>query len=277
MKIVLTGGSGRLGRALIPVLLKNGHQVRSLDWNTDSKLHTGYPDVEWVNLDIKNLDALMSAVKDFNALIHLAAYPGPQEKAPGEVYLNNTTVSYNVLNAAVSLGITKVCLASSINALGGIGSLVGRFDYFPVDEIHPTYNMDDYSLSKWVMEQQADSFARRFPEITISSLRLHALPDEPPELQHSLDAADAPSARGLWGWTLIQEAARACELAVQAKFKGHEIFFITANRTTSVIPSAELAQFAYPNVPIRSELKGNCSFYNCSKAKNLLGWVHAQV
>ena len=277
MKIVLTGGSGRLGRAVLPFLINSGYQVRSLDWTADPDLQSKFPQVDWITLDVTNLNHLMDSLQGFDGVIHLAAYPGPQGQAPGIVYLNNTTVSYNVLSCASQLGIRHVCLASSINALGGIGSRIGRFDYFPVDEKHPTYNADDYSLSKWVLEQQADSFARRFPDMTISSLRFHALPDEPPELQRSLDSVESPSARGLWGWTLMAEAARACLLAVQANFHGHEIFFITAKQTYSAVPSIELARFAYPDVPIRSDLSGNRSFYDCSKADQLLGWAHMDV
>jgi len=277
MKIALTGGSGRLGRAVLPILLQNGHLVRSLDWNADLGLQELFPQVEWITQDLTDHAGVLESLQGIDGVIHLAAYPGPQGHAPGVVYRNNTTTSYNVLSAASQLGIRQVCQASSINALGGIGSRVGRFDYFPVDEKHPTYNADDYSLSKWVMELQADSFARRTPQMTISSLRFHALPDEPPELHHSLDTAETPAARGLWGWTLIAEAARACLLAVEADFKGHEIFFITAPRTYSAIPSLELAKYAYPEVPVRSDLSGHRSFFNCSKAAQLLGWAHLDV
>jgi nucleoside-diphosphate-sugar epimerase len=137
--------------------------------------------------------------------------------------------------------------------------------------------MDDYSLSKWIMEQQADSFGRRSPNMTISSLRLHALPDDRPELQEILETSDAPGARGLWGWTLISEAARACVLAVtQASFSGHEVFFIVAPETYSTIPSLEMARHAYPNLPIRGDLSGHKSFFDCSKAARLLGWIHKE-
>jgi UDP-glucose 4-epimerase len=66
-------------------------------------------------------------------------------------------------------------------------------------------------------------------------------------------------------------------MAVEARFGGHEIFFITAKRTYSALPSRELARFAYPEVPIRGDLPGNASFYDCSKAKRLLGWTHLDV
>jgi UDP-glucose 4-epimerase len=277
MEIAVTGGSGRLGRVLIDQLVKDGHQVRSLDRAAPQT--TQVPDrndkaVSVTQVDLNDLATLTEAIRGCQAVIHLAAFPGPHGQAPGVVYANNTLTNYNVLYAASALGIRHVCLASSINALGGIASRVGRFDYFPVDELHPTHNEDDYSLSKWVGEIQADSFARRFPTMTISSLRFHALVPAPPEKQHSLDTAEAGSARGLWGWTLIDEGARACLLAIKAEFHGHEVFFITAPTTTSDIPTLELAKHAYPNVPVRSDLSGHKSFYNCEKAARLLGWRH---
>jgi hypothetical protein len=44
-----------------------------------------------------------------------------------------------VLSAAATLGIQRVCSASSINAIGGAFSRAPRYDYFPIDEQHPTY------------------------------------------------------------------------------------------------------------------------------------------
>ena len=277
MEIAVTGGSGRLGRVLIDQLLKDGHRIRSLDRATPQTipvLGSNEKTLSVVNVDLNDLNALTEAVRGCQAVIHLAAFPGPHGQPPGVVYANNTLTNYNVLYASSSLGIRHVCLASSINALGGIASRVGRFDYFPVDELHPTYNEDDYSLSKWVGEIQADSFARRFPTMTISSMRFHALVEAPPEKQHSLDTAEAGVARGLWGWTLIHEGARACVLAIQAEYHGHEVFFITAPRTVSDIPTLDLAKHAYPNVPVRGDLSGHKSFYNCEKAARLLSWRH---
>ena len=277
MNIAVTGGSGRLGRVVIETLLSQGHTLLNIDRAAPPEdLFPGQA-VRFARGDLTNLDSLQNLLRESEAVVHLAAYPGPDGHPPGEVYLNNTTASYNVLQAATSLGIRRICLASSINALGGIASRAGHFDYFPIDEAHPTYNEDDYSLSKWVMEQQASSFARRFPHVTICSLRLHALPDTPPERQALLESAEAPAARGLWGFTLISEAARACDLALQASFKGHEVFFITARSTTSAIPTLDLARHAYPDIPIRSDLQGYASFFDCSKAAHLLGWVHADV
>ena len=146
-----------------------------------------------------------------------------------------------------------------------------------MDEKHPAHTEDDYSLSKWILEQQGDSFANRAPDMTISSLRFHALVPAPPELQDSLDPPEAGSARNLWSWTLITEGARACELAITTGCKGHEVFTLTAPRTNSKRPSLELAKFAYPEVEIRGDLSGNKCFYDTRKAERLLGFTHANV
>jgi nucleoside-diphosphate-sugar epimerase len=274
MEIAVTGGNGRLGRALIGPLLAHGHNVRNIDRVPPKEPLPPGGAERFIHLDLADLPAVTEAIRGCDAVAHLAALPGPQFKPEGIAYVNNTIASFNVLRAASTLGVKRLCLASSINAIGGLASRAGRFDYFPVDEKHPTYNADDYSLGKWVMEQQADSFARRCPDMTISSLRFHALPDDPPELVGGLVDATNGSARGLWGWTLMSEAARACELALNAKFTGHEVFFIVAPRTGSSVPSMELARYAYPNVPIRGDLSGHKSFYDCSKAARMLGWVH---
>jgi UDP-glucose 4-epimerase len=285
MEIAVTGGNGRLGRVLIEQLLRHGHRVRSLDRAAPSaELATATPAalaaeagdaLRLIDADLNSLDSLTDAIRGCDAVVHLAAFPGPEGPPPGVVYANNTLSSYNVLYATSALGIQRVCLASSINALGGIASRRGRFDYFPVDELHPTYNEDDYSLSKWVLEIQADSFARRFPAMTISSLRFHALVDQYlKDHSHTRETAEVGVARGLWGWTLITEGARACELALRGDYRGHEVFFIVAPTTHSSIPTLELAAYAYPEVPIRGDLAGHKSFYDSSKAGRLLGWEH---
>jgi hypothetical protein len=169
MKIAVTGGSGRRGNSLIKQLLEHGHTVRNLDRVPPQAPPAPGAKVRFVQVDLTNLPAVTEAFAGCDAVAHLAAYPGPHFEPPGIVYSNNTISSYNVLRAALTLGIKRLCLASSINAIGGVGSRAGRFDYFPVDEKHPTYSEDDYSLGKWVMEQQADSFARRCPNMTIDN------------------------------------------------------------------------------------------------------------
>jgi UDP-glucose 4-epimerase len=222
-----------------------------------------------------SLEEVKGNLRDCDAVAHLAAYPGPMEQSPGRVYVNNTVSSFNVIAAAALLGIRHVCLASSINALGCTYCREPRYVYFPLDENHPSFCEDEYSLSKQILELQADAAVRRHPDMTIASLRFHALLPQAPEL--SSDSAlskDYPGAKGLWAFTLLESAVKACELALAAGYRGHEVFFIVAGETTSSMPSEELARRVYPQVPVRGDLSGRRGFYDCRKAERLLDWRH---
>ena len=190
------------------------------------------------------------------------------------MYTENTAGSYNALSAATTLGISRVCLASSINAIGGAFSRTPRYDYFPLDEQHPTYAEDPYSLSKWVMEQQGDAFARRYEGMRIASLRFHMLVDSYERAAQISSFFGEGTIRHLWAYTSLAAASRACLLAVTADFRGHEAFYIVAPRTVVPEQSLELARQYYPNTPIRGDLADHTSFFDCAKAERLLGWRH---
>jgi UDP-glucose 4-epimerase len=140
MKIAITGGSGGVGRAIIQLALAQGHSVVSIDRVRPT---TELPaNVTFAEADIANYDTLLSAFKDCDAVIHMAAIPSPGHHPDHVVHNNNVVGSYNALRAAAELGIKRVCQASSVNATGLAYSRQPRFDYFPLDEQHPTYNED---------------------------------------------------------------------------------------------------------------------------------------
>ena len=187
------------------------------------------------------------------------------------VYRDNTVGSYNVLLACEILGIRKICLASSINAIGGIYSRAPRYDYFPVDESHPTYNEDPYSLSKWVLERQADCFANRESSVSVSSMRFHAIQKREVMEPHS---DDEETYKHLWAYSDPISSAKACLLSLQVGWTGHEAFFIVAPLTISHKDSMELKNEYYPHVKMKKHLEGKCGFYDCAKAERLLDWKH---
>ena len=273
MRIAVTGGNGELGRSLIPYLLEQGHAVVSIDRALPA-VHN--QQVTALVADTRNFGELAACLRDCDALVHLAAHRSPMNHPDSVVYIDNTAGSYNALSAAATLGITHVCLASSINAIGGAFSRAPRYDYFPLDEQHPTYTEDPYSLSKWVLEQQADAFARRFANMTITSLRFHWLVESRAHAIERTAQLGAVGVRHLWAYTLLSEASRACLLALTAGFSGHEAFYITAPRTAAEQPSFELARRHYPGVPVRGDLSGHNGFFDSGKAARLLGWEHEQ-
>ncbi len=271
MRIAVTGGSGRVGAGVVSMALAQGHEVVNIDRAPGKDPD---PRITFHQIDISDYDAFEQALRGCDALIHLAAHPAPIRYPDHVIHNNNVVSSYNALRAAAELGIGRVCQASSINAIGGVYSRWPRYDYFPLDESHPTYSEDPYSLSKWICEQQADSIVRRFEHMTIASLRIHGVV---PDRAGSLRWKDAPNdiaAKHLWGYTRGDATARACLLGINADFEGHEVFYIVAPETMMEEPSLDLKTRYYPDVPVRGDLSGQTGFFDCRKAEKLLGWRH---
>lgn len=273
MRIALTGSSGGVGRAIIKEARAQGHELVCIDRVAAPETEETR-DLHFVQADMDEYDKLLAAFKGCDALIHMAAIPSPGRHPDHVVHNNNVVGSYNALHAAVENGIMRICQASSVNAIGHAYSRDPHYDYLPIDEEHPNYSEDPYSLSKWICEQQADAFARRWADISIASMRFHwVVPHRARAAQNFTVDSPRPE-KHLWAYTRFDAAADACLKAVEVDLKGHEAFYIVAADSTVDVPSRELAARHFPGVPIRGEFEGNASFFSSAKAGRLLGWRH---
>jgi len=273
MKIAVTGGTGSVGRAVVAMALTDGHEVVNIDQTPPP--HNTQSNVSFLQVDLTNYEAFVQAIRGCDALIHMAAIPAPGRHPDHQVHNNNVVASYNALRAAVEVGIQRVCQASSVNATGLAYSRWPKFDYFPLDEQHPTYNEDPYSLSKWICEEQGNSVARRYENMVIASMRFHwVVPSRDTAIQAKGYSKTDASAKNLWAYTCSDAASRACLLSLTADFRGHEAFYIVAPDTIANGESLELKEKYFPHVPVRGDLSGHKSFFDCSKAERMLGWKH---
>jgi nucleoside-diphosphate-sugar epimerase len=272
MKIAVTGGSGRVGSAVVAEALLRGHQVVSIDRVLPEMGEES--GVRFVAADVTDYDALRDAMRGCEGLIHLAAIPSPGNHPDHVVHNNNVTGSYNALRAALENGIEAICQASSVNAIGLSYSRRSHFDYLPIDEAHPNYDEDPYSLSKWICEQQGNAFVRLSSSLRIASMRFHWVVDrrETAAARYNLDR-NAPSKadKHLFGYTTFDMAARACLNSLDAPFQGHEAFYIAGADSTLDEPSRTVAAELFPDLPIRGAFAGNASFFDSAKARALLG------
>ncbi len=274
MKIALTGSSGLVGQAIIRHALARGHDLVLIDRVPPPEGQD--PALPFIQAEITDYDALLAAFRGCDAVIHMAAIPSPGRHPDHVVHNNNVVGSYNALRAAAENGILRVCQASSVNAIGHTYSRKPRYDYFPIDEAHPNYGEDPYSLSKWICEEQGRSLARRYERMSIASMRFHYVT---PSVEQAISthAPIAEYGNFLWAWTHIDAAADACLLSLEASFTGHEAFFIVSPKTFSPTPSLELAAKHFPEIPIRGDLSGHNSFFTSAKAERLLGWTHPLI
>jgi nucleoside-diphosphate-sugar epimerase len=269
-KVVVTGGSGRLGQFVIRDLLARKYQVLSLDRVPPrEKLCTS-----WL-VDLRHSGDLFEAMRDAYGIIHLGAYQAPNLAPDAETLSNNVTVTYNVLRAAADSNVKKVVLASSTAAFGFIyATKLWAPEYLPLDEDHPSLPQDSYGLSKVLGERIADSIASLHPAMTISSLRFPGVNfDLTYESFRERWRNPASRASGFWTYIDARDAATTCRLALEAKFQGHEVFIASASKNCMIQPSVELIkQYLPKGAKIRKVAGTHWSCVDSSKARRMLGF-----
>ncbi len=274
-RAAVTGGSGKLGRAVVRDLLDHGYDVVNLDGapppepSTAAFLRVDLTDYGQVVDALTTNDGLAGPV---DAVVHLAAIPAPGMRANAATFANNVPASYNVFAAARAAGITNVVWASSETVLGL------PFDtpppYLPVDEEYPARPESTYSLGKHLEEQMAAQFCRWNPALKMVGLRFSNVME--PHDYAAFPAFDAdPRSRiwNLWGYIDARDGAQAVRRALEFDGTGAEVFVIANADTVMSRSSASLAAEYFPDVPVTRELGEHETMLSIDKARRVLGYA----
>ncbi len=271
MRIALTGASGKLGTVVGRELRASGHTVIGLD-----AVGTRAPDFVQVDLtDYGQVIDALTAVGDthdgFDAVVHLGAIPAPGIRADVATFHNNITATFNVLWAAVRLGITRIVTASSETVLGL------PFDvpppYVPVDEEYPARPESTYSLSKHLEEQLSVQLTRWHPDVSISALRFsNVMVPEDYARFPSFDADPLLRKWNLWGYIDARDGAQAVERALEAAIPGLNPYIIAAADTVMTTPNSALLDAVFPDVPVRGDIGEHTTLLSIDKARRMLGY-----
>jgi len=158
MRVLLTGGSGSVGKSVVDRLVGHGYTVRVIG----RREGMAFEGAEYQSCDINDYSRLREVMRGCEAVVHLAALPNPAQGAPEEVFRVNCQGTFNVFQAATEEGIRRVVQASSINSSGQFyGVKPAPLNYLPMDEAHPVFSTDAYSFSKNVIEDIGEYFWRR--------------------------------------------------------------------------------------------------------------------
>ena len=285
MRIFFTGGSGKAGRHAIEHLVGQGHEVTNGDL-----VAAGLDDVPDLRVDLTDagqvFDALSAyarhrelepgtGVPRYDAVVHFAAIPAILIRPDNETYRVNTLSTYNVLDAAVKLGIPKVIFASSETTYGvcfADGEVTPQ--YVPVDEEHPTVPEDSYAMSKVVNEVTARSFQAR-SGIDIYGLRINNV-IEPHEYAAKFPAFIEDPAlrrRNIFAYIDARDLGHMVECCLRTDGLGYEVFNVSNDDTSVGITSAEVLARFYDGVPTTREMGEYETFYANDKAKRLVGFA----
>lgn len=296
MKILVTGGSGKIGIRVIKILEKSGCDIINFD------IIPQKDNFEFIKGDIKNRKAIETATKGVDVVLHLAAYP-TELAIPSypEGWDVNCTGTFNVFGASVKNRVKKVVYASSICATGILTWVTSNklIEYFPVDENHPCKPQNLYGVSKLVSEKLASMYSKKsdtiFIGLRIATVWFDKSNGEPAEftknliekyvkdpcavfkLSSSSSRLNVHALKDLtWQYVGVWDVAEAFKLAIEREGTNSSIYNIGAADTCSDWPSIKLAHFFYPDVPFRNLLPflvdKKEALWDISKAQRELGY-----
>ena len=272
-RVIVTGGSGKVGRACVSDLLAHGYQVANVDSVPPARELCPFVQADLADFGqaLEVLSEVDDRLKGIDAVVHLAAIPAPGRHPNAVIFKVNTLSTYNIFEAARRFGIKNVVWASSETVLGL------PFDtpppYAPVDENYPGRPETAYSLSKFLGEEMAKQFARWDPELKIVGLRFSNVME--PQDYERFPAFDADARLrkwNLWAYIDARDAAQAIRKALEAKIKGAEVFIIANADGVMSRPNAELMAEVFPGVSVKPGVGPNETLLSIEKARHVLGY-----
>lgn len=272
-RIVVTGGSGKVGRACVRELVSQGYEVVNLDIAPPA-----VRECPFIQIDLRDFGQVVEAFSSIDntyigvdAVVHLAAIPAPGVRPNATIYHNNVVSTYNVFSAASKVGVKNIVWSSSETLLGI------PFDspppYVPLDEEYAARPETSYALSKLVDEEIAKQFCRWDPELKIIGLRLSNVMEPADYAQFpSFDADPLLRKWNLWGYIDSRDAAQAIRKALEYPGKGYDVFIIANADTVMSRPNGELMAEVFPDVPFKRAVEANETLLSIEKARRVLGY-----
>jgi uronate dehydrogenase len=206
-RLLITGAAGAIGTVLRRDLGPRWAHVRGLDRRAYDPV---VPGEEVVVGDLRDEGHVAEAVRDVDAIVHLAGVPS--ESGFEEVMEHNILGTYRVLEAARRHGVRRVVIASS-NHVVGFHS-VGEF----LDDSATLRPDTFYGVSKVAGEGLASLYADKFGLATVS-VRIGTFRDRPTHRRH------------LWTWLSPRDAVHLFDRCLTAELEGHAIVYgVSANR-----------------------------------------------
>lgn len=284
MRIFFTGGSGKAGRHAITYLQTQGHHVVNADLKPSgldvSELLIDLTDAGQVIgamsqfADFHELDA-GTGVPKYDAVVHFAAVPRVMIGTDGECFRQNTITTYNVIEAAVKLGIPKIIFASSETTYAvcfADGEL--KPDYVPIDEEHPTVPHDSYAMSKVCNEMTGKSFQARTGS-DIYALRINNV-IEPHEYAKNFPAYMADPAlrrRNIFAYIDARDLGHMVDCCLKTDGLGYQVFNVSNDDMSVGLTSDEVIAQFYEGVPVKRQMRPDETFYANDKAKAMVGFA----
>jgi UDP-glucose 4-epimerase len=288
MRALVTGGAGFIGSHIVEELLRDGASVRVLDNFSSGKRENlaGFQgDLEILQGDLRDPQAIRAATRDVNLVFHLAAFVSVPKSMvePETCFAINVGGTVALLEAARQAGVRKVVLSSST-------AVYGNPDRFPTDEEAPLRPLSPYALSKQVNELYARLYTQTFnlPVIALRYFNVYG-PRQRPDSDYAAAISiftrrlvngepitiygDGKQSRD---FIFVKDVVRANLRASQSELAG-EVFNICTGNETTLLDLLETLSEVSPRQPeVRFEAPRPGDIYrskgNPGKAAAILGF-----
>jgi nucleoside-diphosphate-sugar epimerase len=283
-RIVFTGGSGKAGRHVVPWLNARGYDILNVDLKP-----LDCPGVNTLVADVTDSGQVFNALSmhfgfdgyetgkgpaKIDAVVHFAAIPRVLIEPDNVTFNVNVISTYNVIEAAVKLGVRKIVIASSETTYGVCFAEGDKdFHHFPLEEDYDIDPMDSYGLSKVVNEKTARAFAMR-SGADIYALRIGNV-IEPHEYDRFPGFITDPMSRKRNAWSYIdaRDLGQIVHLCLAKDGLGFQVFNAVNDTITANEPTADFLKRWCPKTPHRRPLKGQEAPLSNRKIRETLGFV----
>ena len=285
-RILFTGGSGKAGRHVLPWLASRGYAVLNFDLKPSE--HAQIPTLVGDMTDAGQVFNAMTTHFGFggfelgqppapvDAVVHFAAIPRVLLQPDNETFRVNVMGTYNIIEAAMKLGIRKVVIASSETTYG-VCFAEGDKDYhaFPLEEDYDVDPMDSYGLSKVVNEKTARTFAERF-KADIYALRIGNVIEPHDYARFPGFVADPLTRkRNAWSYIDARDLGQIVHRCLQTNGLGYQVFNAVNDTLTANGPTADFLRQWCPRTPHRRPLVGEEAPISNRKIREVLGFREA--
>ena len=279
-KVLVTGGSGFVGRETVKLLQRSGYAVTVLD---KAEKPEDFQNVKYIRGDLQNAAKCVVACAGQDFVVHLAAKPRIPESFidPDSYFDDNVTGTKNILTAASAVGVRKFVYCSSSSIYGNNPP--------PHKPYHKPDPLNYYAMTKLFGEHLCKQYKNMF-NLDYTILRFFTVygPEQPgcddKGLMIAKFARLAKEGKTLTvhgdgelrrDYIHVSDVAAAIVAAVETRVKS-EIFNVGTGHNISVNSVVDILREFVPDVQVENVdvLKGYAkeTLADISKAKKLLGW-----
>lgn len=166
-KILVTGGTGLIGRPLVEMLVEAGAKVVVVSLDDPSRATKG---VKFIRADLREFSNCMEACKDQEIVFHLAGIkgsPAMTAKQPASFFVPTITFNTNMMEAARRQGVSRYLFTSTVG-------VYGPAEVFYEDDVWKTFPSENDRFAGWAKrmgELQAESYKIEYGWDKVSIVR----------------------------------------------------------------------------------------------------------